>query len=171
MTEFKLDWNYLLKSMLGDIIIILILNFLIGLAAPKKVPYLRGDMLTNTDITLLIRSVAEEIFWTPVVLGFLMTLIVSNGVRLDLLGNRVDPPEWYRHQITFLKHFPDNLFVRALFIAFISLLIFFPITAVVMGSLEIEAFSFWQFVYFKGIYSAGIAAFIGFLIRIVALGD
>ena len=167
----ELDWSYLLKSMLVDIVVLFVLNALLALSAPEVIPYTREDIFNSSEISWGARTLVEELFWSSFFIGYFMSLYITNGVRFDLLGSKVDPPEWYRHQIPYLRRFPRNLFLRSLFIGIIALFLFFPVSCIICEILALESLTYWDFVVFKGFYSALIGAPLGLLIRIVALGD
>ncbi|MBD3227515.1 MAG: hypothetical protein GF329_04930 [Candidatus Lokiarchaeota archaeon] len=163
----KINIRYIGKGIIIDFVVGLLLCALGGLGVPNPIPLIREKLRI---VSIFPQSISEDLLILVFLLGVGMTILGTLSVRLELLGGRIDPPEWYSHQIPFLKRLPDNLLVRSLVIGALSIIIFIPITYLFLGALQITSIPYWNYIVFRGLYGAFILPFIGIIVRLDALG-
>jgi len=163
----EIDVRYILKGVGTDFLVGILIGGLGGLLTPDPIPILRTNF---SEFFLIPPTIVEDLFWFVFLTIFLMTIILTYIVRFEMLIGRINPPEWYRHQIPLLRNLPDNLLVRALLMAVVGIFLFMPITYMMFGALQITSIPHWNYIVFRGLYGALVLPIIGVIVRLSALG-
>lgn len=161
--------RYLFIEFIKDLLINFGINAFFGLfaAAPVMPVYYKGTPLLFFGAS----NIYEDIFWMNFYIGLLIGFLVTFFAHLDVRSDKITPPEWKRSSLPILKYLPNNIFLRALVTCVACIIIYMPLTWLIVYLSRIQGIYIWHFVIVKGLYGMLIAPPVAFLIRISALSD
>ena len=172
MSKFELtdeQKKYLRNGYLGDIAINFGINFFIGLFA--------GNVITlwgNATPILFFgaSNLLLDIFWMSFYIGLLANFFVTWFTYNDIqVGKKVEQPEWKKESLPILKYIPNNWFLRALVFCVATVIMYVPLTYLLLFLAQVSAVPYWHFAVLKGIYGMVIAPPVCHLSRLSALTD
>jgi hypothetical protein len=114
-------------------------------------------------------SVGVDTIATFFVLPFLTTLVITTVVWKEMEHERLPPMDLPRGSR--LEKLPDTRLRRAAWIGLICMLIFGPLSAVVLSALDFGDISVGDFVLYKAIFGVVLGAIVTPPIAIVAMSD
>ena len=151
-----------------DIAINFGINFFFGLLAADVLTWWTNNTpnfwfgASNLLIDILIMNLFIGLF-----ANFFITWFTYN----DIQAGKIEQPEWKKESIPIVKHVPNNWFLRALVFCIATVVVYVPITFLLLFISQTTHVTWWPFFLLKGIYGAVIAPPVCHLSRIAALSD
>ena len=118
-----------------------------------------------------IQSIMADFLGTIFILSFITSCIVTPMTYKTIAMKKLPVSKWRRESHALLGRLPEKILPRAAIFALTFLIILAPIVIFTVSASGIHEMAFRDFIIFKGIFSAILAAIVTPIITLAALGD
>ena len=117
-----------------------------------------------------VQSISSDILGTTFMLPFITFLFITPLARREVYRNRFPAIEFPRRLDQVIDIAPDSTILRAFIVGIFSLIIFGPISLLILSMLDISHLSFNHFVVFKAIFASGLGIIATPIIGLLSIG-
>jgi hypothetical protein len=117
------------------------------------------------------QSIMADFLGTIFILSFITSCIVTPMTHKTVATEKLPASTWRRGSHSLLGRLPSKNLPRAAAFGLVFLLVFAPVVIVAVYASDIRELAFREFIIFKGVYAAVLAAIVTPIIALAALGD